>query len=159
MIENYQLSPHFTFFELTKTDKPQFQEANRDVPDEMLRNLYALAWGILEPVRVHYNRPLHVHSCWRCPLLNRALAGASSTSQHCYAQAADFDVDGIPSKDLFDWIRLRSRLPFGQVIHEPPSTVHLSLGKPIWRRSGEALRRFADTDEHGDVSFRYERIE
>jgi uncharacterized protein YcbK (DUF882 family) len=157
---NYQVSPHFTFFELTKTDHADLQEANRDVPDEMLRNMYALSWGIFEPIRRHYNRPVHVHSCWRCVALNRALKIASTTSQHCYGQAGDIDVDGIPSKDLFDWIRLKSKLPFGQVIHEPPGTVHISLGKPIWRRSGEALLRESRVDEDtGQRTYGYVRIE
>ena len=158
-MENFKVSPHFSFFELTKTGVANLQEANRDVAEKMLRNMYALAWGILEPIRVHYNRPLLIHSCWRCLMLNLAVKGSSSKSQHCYFQAADLHVEGITSSDLFDWIRFRSKLPFGQVIHEPPGTVHISLGKPIWRRSGESLRRIASTDEDGDAQFSYERIE
>jgi hypothetical protein len=159
-MENYKVSPHFTFFELTKTDHSEFQEGNRDVPGDLLRNLFVLAWGLLEPIRRHYNRPLKVHSAFRSPALNRELGGASATSQHCYGQAADIHVDGIPAKDLFDWLRLKSKLPFGQVIHEPPSTVHISVGQPMWRRSGEALLREVRVDEDtGQRTYGYVRIE
>ncbi len=159
-MSNVQISPHFSLYELTKTDHEELQENNRIVHTEFVRFLYALAYGILEPIRRHYNRPVIIHSCWRSPQLNRAIHGASSKSQHCSAQAADFHVEGIPALDLWNWIRMNSGLPFGQVILELPSTVHVSLGKPIWRRSGEALKRIKSVDEDTrDVSYSYERIE
>ena len=69
---------------------------------------------MLEPVREHFG-PVHINSGFRCPDLNKAVGG-TSTSQHCLGQAADIEVAGVANGDLAAWIA--ANLDFDQVILE-----------------------------------------
>ncbi|MGL6340489.1 MAG: D-Ala-D-Ala carboxypeptidase family metallohydrolase, partial [Waterburya sp.] len=42
--------------------------------------------------------------------------GGSGTSQHCLGQAVDFEVPGLPNKEVAQWIR--KNLDFDQLILE-----------------------------------------
>lgn len=142
-MEDLKLSPHFTLFELTRTDNRAYIEVNRDVPNELLMNGYALAASLLEPIRVHYNKPLIVHSGYRSPGLNEAIGG-SKTSQHMSFQAADFHVNGVDLEEVFNWIWKESNLRFGQLIGEGQiagkfTWIHLSLGAPWSNKNNEVL--------------------
>lgn len=130
-------APHFSWFELTVTEHRSFLEQNREIDIETQHSGEALA-GMLETIRMFFNRPLIVHSAYRCPPLNRAIGGSSS-SQHMLFQAADFHVSGVGLETVFQRIRM-STIQFGQLILEGPdpakglsSWVHCSLGSP-WRR-------------------------
>ena len=126
-----QISPHFTWHELTRTDHADLQEANRIVPAPMTISANALAWGILEPIRRHFGQPLVVHSAYRCQKLNERVGG-SVTSQHMAFKAADFHMIGVSNSDVWEWVA-KSGLPFGQLIHEP-SWIHVSLGWPLYEK-------------------------
>ena len=109
-----QLTQHFDLEELTKS-----QTGDRLGIDNMpgaaaLDSLMVLCSRVLEPVRAHYG-PVHINSGFRCPDLNKAVGGAS-TSQHCLGQAADIEVAGVANGDLAAWIA--ANLDFDQVILE-----------------------------------------
>lgn len=137
-----QLSPHFTFEELTSTGQTAMQAKNREEAKAKLPALTALA-EMLEAVRAHFGKPLKVNSAFRGPSVNAAVGG-SKTSQHMLGEAADFSVVGVDDADVHRWICTASGLKFGQCILERPpgkSWVHLSLGAP-WRpaaKCGQAL--------------------
>ena len=76
--------------------------------------LKELCERVLEPIREHYG-PVFINSGYRCPDLNKAVGGAS-TSQHCLGQAADIEVAGVPNGDLAAWVV--ANLDFDQVILE-----------------------------------------
>lgn len=135
-MDDFRLSPHFSFMEMTRTGQRQHLDANRDVPQELLANGYALCAALLEPIRCHYDRPLIMHSGYRSPALNEAIGG-SKFSQHKAFQAADMHVSGIPLEDVFQWVWHESGLRWGQLILEgwsvgQPTWIHLSLGEPWW---------------------------
>ena len=140
-----RLTKHFRLSELVKTEVRALQELNRKQAEQHLPALQALA-KLLEEVRdLLGDRPIVVHSGYRCPELNSRIGGSPS-SQHLKGEAADFHVVGMDLRDAFDLIR-RSSIPYGQVILEDgdgdgePSWIHLSLGPP-WRteaRSRQAL--------------------
>lgn len=135
-MDDFKLSPHFSYFELTNTTHREYLDSNRDVPQSLLMNGYALAAVMLEPIRMHYNKPLIVHSAYRCPGLNKAIGG-SSTSQHMSFQAADFHVNAEGLEDTFKWIWKCSGMRWGQLILEgwsvgKPSWIHISLPDPWW---------------------------
>lgn len=135
-MDDFKLSPHFSFFEMTRTMNRDLLDKNREVPEELLMNGYALAACLLEPIRVHYDKPLIIHSGYRSPALNEAIGGSKS-SQHMLFQAADFHVSGVDLEDVFNWIWKQSNLHWGQLILEgwsvgKPTWIHLSLGKPYW---------------------------
>lgn len=136
-----KLSRHFTLAELTITEVRTLAELNHRKARDELPALRALA-DLLEDVRkLLGDKPIIVHSGYRCPELNR-LIGGSFTSQHVKGEAADFHVVGMDLRDAFDLIR-RSSLSFGQCILEDgdgdgvPTWIHLSLGPP-WRDAGRS---------------------
>lgn len=155
-IVDFDLSKHFTLYELTVTSNKTLQEANRDAAVRYIPSLKALAEQILEPIRG--DRPLKINSAFRSAELNNATIGSSPTSQHPLGQAADIHRPGQSSEDLFAEILglFKSRgIKFGQLINESAqrdyglvSWVHVSLGRDFWKpeRCGEVLRKWDDKD-------------
>lgn len=54
---------------------------------------------MLEAVRAHFARPVHITSGYRSPAWNRRVGGASQ-SYHLTGQAADLQVEGTPSREV-----------------------------------------------------------
>lgn len=134
MIEDFKLTDHFSFFEMTKTSHRDLQELNRKVSNEQVEKLTQVA-RLLEHVRYILETPLIVTSGYRCLDLNRRI-GSNDTSQHLKCEAADF----IPGKmDIGSAFRLIWRdckdkgANIGQLIHENVNGkvwLHISLGTP-----------------------------
>lgn len=140
---NGHLTLSFTFDELVVTAHRSLIDQNRQEALAFLPALHATA-RLLQEVRWHFGKPVLVHSGFRCPELNAAVGGSSS-SQHMKGEAADFHVARENLRDVWHWIVHESDLAFGQCLLEgsakAPSWIHLSLGPP-WRsaaRSGDAL--------------------
>lgn len=121
-----QLSPHFS-------DK-EFGVIGVD--QRIIDNAIYLCMNILEPIRAHFNSSINVHDSYRDPGHN-ARVGGKVDSFHLYAggrSAADIDISGHKFKEVFDWIRLVSKLPFDKVILENnqagvPAAVHLQVDR------------------------------
>ena len=109
-----QLTQHFTLEELTKSQTGDRLGIDNLPGSDALDCLKVLCARVLEPLRVHYG-PIFINSGYRCPDLNKAVGGAS-TSQHCLGQAADIEVAGVANGDLAAWIA--ANLDFDQVILE-----------------------------------------
>lgn len=155
-----KISAYFTLDELLVTSQAQFalaQVAYSEKP-EVRAALVALGTTILDPIRVHIGRAVRINSGLRCPALNAATAGASTTSQHSLGQAADIAVPGWADAQLaglWRWIGWESRLPFGQVIFEDKrpgdpggAWIHVSLGAP-WRPADRSGQRMTWTPSQG----------
>lgn len=152
-MEDFQLSPHFSFYEMTVTGNSALQEANRAAAKAFVPSLTALCTRILEPIRG--DRPLIVNSGYRSWELNSNTVGSSPTSQHPQGQAADIRRKGQSAQDLFNEIFTlftEKKIPFGQLILEYANRgyaevewVHVSLGADFWRpdRCGEVLKMVA----------------
>jgi len=124
-----KLSPHFSDKELGVIGCEQ----------RIVDNATYLCMTLLEPIRAHFNAPINIHDGYRDPKHN-ARVGGKPDSFHLYNggdSAADFDVNGDQKptyKDVFDWIRLSSKLPFDKVILEhndagKDSTIHIQLDR------------------------------
>ena len=74
---------------------------NNTCPADLLLNMQKVA-DHLELIRMHFNAPLRVLSCYRSPEVNKAVGG-SKTSAHRFAMAADCTVDGVSVYDLCKW--------------------------------------------------------
>ena len=109
-----QLTQHFDLEELTKSQTGDRLGIDNVPTAAALDSLMVLCARVLEPVRAHYG-PVFINSGYRCPDLNKAVGGAS-TSQHCLGQAADIEVPGVANGDLAAWIV--ANLDFDQVILE-----------------------------------------
>lgn len=134
------LSPHFTFDELTRTGQTALQVKNREEAKKVLPALKDLA-AMLEVIRTKFG-PVRVTSAFRGPSVNAA-ANGSKTSQHLLGEAADIGC-GVSDEELHKWIVTESGLKYGQCILEKPpgkSWVHISLGAPYRdpKRCNESL--------------------
>jgi hypothetical protein len=49
---------------------------------------------ILQKIRDHFDKPVHITSAYRCPAWNKKVGGVTG-SYHTYGQAADIKVEGI----------------------------------------------------------------
>jgi hypothetical protein len=116
---------YFTISELCKSVTADRLGIDNRCKKEHVVNLNALVDNVLDPLRTWYGKPLIVSSGYRCPALNKAVKG-SSTSQHMNGQAADIDTgDRQQNKLLFEYIR--KNLPFDQLIDESNfAWVHVS---------------------------------
>lgn len=125
------LSPHFTFKELTVTSKTKYKLLNRLLAKEYVNNLALLANYVLEPARAILNRPLIITSAYRCPALNKEIGG-STTSQHLNGTAADFKIatKALSLESAFVKLKESPFLHYGQLILEK-SWLHISLGVPF----------------------------
>ena len=125
-----RLSKHFTLDEFIKSATATRLGIDNTPDEKVLNCIQALVDNVLEPLRVHYGRPIIITSGYRCPKLNKAVGG-SSTSQHAIGQAVDIrsvSDSREDNKELFDMI-LEMKLPFDQLINEfGYDWVHVSFG-------------------------------
>ncbi len=137
-----QLSPHFTLAELTFSETAKRHGINNTPDAAGIEKLRRICETILEPVRAHFGRPVHVNSGYRSVAVNKRIPGSSNTSQHTLCEAVDFEVPGVSNYDVAHWCQ--DNLDFGQLILEfyvpgQPSSgwVHCSL--PSATNQGEVM--------------------
>ena len=116
------VSNNFSLAELTKTNTGLLNA----LPEHLYSNLQALVDNVLQPARDALG-VIMVTSAYRSPEVNKAIGGSSS-SQHCFAQAADLKFKG-GNDVLFNW--LKENTDFDQLIWEfgtddAPAWVHIS---------------------------------
>jgi hypothetical protein len=70
--------------------------------DQILINLQTLIYEVIEPIINEFG-DIKITSGYRSPELCKAI-GSSATSQHTFGQAVDFEILGIPNKEVSDWI-------------------------------------------------------
>lgn len=54
---------------------------------------------ILQKIRDHFGKPVHISSAYRCSAWNKRVGGVSN-SYHCYGQAADIKVEGTAPAEV-----------------------------------------------------------
>lgn len=113
------MGKYFTIAELTKSDTANKKNIDNSPSKQVETNLNQLITNILDPLREAYGEPIIVSSGYRCPALNKAVGGATS-SQHTLGQAADIHSKSNTkenNKKIFDLIK-SLKLPFDQLINE-----------------------------------------
>ena len=127
------LSKSFTLNELTKSQEAIRLGIDNTPNEEHILNLKLLCENVLQPIRDFYGLPVSISSGYRSPELCEAI-GSSRTSQHARGQAADFEIFGVPNKQVADFIV--KNLDYDQCIlefwneNEPNSGwVHCSFNK------------------------------
>ncbi len=144
-----RLSPHFTLGELIPADCTH-------VPADVLVNLEVLATELLENIRVHFGRPVRVHSGYRPPGKNAAVGGVPS-SDHPAGRAADFHVDGNDDSpweestiSAFEYIRNHLKGQYGQVILEDHRE-HLGRPGKLWVHVSIPSPKHPGTADHNAI--------
>jgi hypothetical protein len=116
------LSPHFTFEELTFTDHREFD----NTPNEQeLENLKRLALFLEEIKKLLGNKTIIVNSAFRSEQVNAAV-GSKNTSQHRKGCAADIRVPEMTPDEVVTAI-MKSDLSYDQVIREFDRWTHVSI--------------------------------
>lgn len=139
-----QLSKNLSLAEVIRSESAKRNGiSNMPIP-EHIENFKKLAENVFQPIRDHFERPIHISSGYRSAALNKIIKGASSTSQHCSGEAIDIDMDGteITNKQVFDFIK--QHLSFDQLIWEfgtesNPDWVHVSY-ESTGRQRKQVLR-------------------
>lgn len=120
---------YFSIKELTASTKAKSMGIDNTPTPEVVANLTSLVEAVLDPLRSRYGHPIIVSSGYRCPRLNKAVGGAT-TSQHVTGEAADIYVaDAKGRAELFSLIYYL--LPYDQLIwekgtDEAPEWLHVS---------------------------------
>ena len=110
-----QLSKHFTLEEFEKSQTATRKNIINKAGSGEIKNLTDLCYGVLEPVRAKFDKPITITSGYRSPALCEAI-GSKATSQHTKGEAADFEIAGISNLQVAYWIQ--SNTDFDQLILE-----------------------------------------
>lgn len=86
---NVQVSTHFKLTEFKCRDKEDFGIVF------IHENLVTL----LEDIREHFGKPVHINSAYRTPQYNKKVGGAKD-SKHMYGMAADIWISGVGTKEV-----------------------------------------------------------
>lgn len=122
-----RLSEHFNLDEFIFSETAIRRKIDNTPPPAVIENLEKLCQLILEPTRILLGgRPLTIMSGYRCLELNTAI-GSQPTSHHVLGGAADFVCPAFGSPYQIALLLSKSGIPFGQLIHEFKSWVHLSI--------------------------------
>ena len=152
-MENIQLSPHFTLYELTNSSTAKQYGIKNEPNETQIQNLKRLCNEVLEPVRDRIGCPLFISSGYRGERLN-ALVGGSKTTQHKFGQACDIQIyhKSLNNKDLFNLCveMIKSgEIKVGQLIWEYgediPNWVHISIP---YKKTNQVLKASKKYDKH-----------
>lgn len=140
-----RITDHFTLSEFTDSETARRRHIDNTPSAPIVVAITTLCTFLLEPLRQRYGRPIIVTSGYRCPLLNAAVGGATS-SQHMRGEAADIKGSS-PADNMRLYHMIRNSFSFDQVIAEEydPKTntcqwVHVSC-KGVGNR-GNALIKY-----------------
>jgi hypothetical protein len=152
-----QLSKHFELAEFIRSSTAKRAGISNMPTNAHLENIKLLCEKVLEPIRVHFARPIILSSGYRSSALNRAVGGSSS-SQHCSGEAADIDMDGtnVTNAQIFNYIK--DNLEFDQLIWEfgtdtNPDWVHVSY-ESNGRQRKQILRAVKKNGSTSYISYR-----
>ena len=112
-----RISKNFTLEEFTASDTAKAKGISNIPSTQQVANICALVHHVLQPLRDAMGQEIKIGSGYRCPRLNAAVGGVSS-SQHLNGEAADLCIDGdkLKGKRWFDWIK--AHVVFDQLIME-----------------------------------------
>ncbi len=114
------LSDNFTIDEATHSNKAIQLGIDNSLSPALKKDADWFADTVLQPIRTEIGIVFDITSWYRCPKLNKAVGG-KSTSAHLSATAIDFNVRGLTTKESFDRVLVALkdlRIPFDQLIAE-----------------------------------------
>jgi len=145
MVE-YKLSPNFALSEFTQSQYALRMGINNTPSPNVLGHLKVTADG-MEKVRELLGKPITISSGYRCPTLNKAIGGAS-TSDHVLGFATDFTCRQYGTPEQVTKAIMESGIKYDQLICEGYWT-HISFSPKMRQETLRAL-----FDSRGKVSYR-----
>jgi hypothetical protein len=134
-----QLSEHFTLEELSFSEAAARLGTDNTPAAAEIENLTRTA-ATLETIRALLGAmPIHVHSGYRSPQVNRAVGGVDS-SAHCRGLACDFVCPAFGTPLEVARTILSSAIEYDQLIREY-GWVHVGLAQAGMRARREALTK------------------
>lgn len=85
---------------------------------------------LLEKIRCHFGKPVHINSGCRCKKYNRSI-GSKDTSQHIKGKAADIRIDGITQDAIGQYADKLLGIDGCVIIYE--SFVHIDVRDGFYR--------------------------
>lgn len=144
-----KLSNNFSLAELTNSSTAKRLGIDNKPSEQVVKNLKLLAENILQPIREHFDAPIHISSGYRSIALNKKIGGASN-SQHITGQAVDIDNDNtdITNAEIFNFIK--DNLKFDELIwefgnDEQPNWVHVSYSNKPRKKILKAVKNGLQT--------------
>jgi len=110
-----QLSKHFKLEEFEKSMTAVRKGIENKAGSGEIKNLTDLCYGVLEPVRAKFDKPITITSGFRSEELCEAI-GSKKTSQHTKGEAVDFEIAGVSNLAVALW--LTNNTDFDQCILE-----------------------------------------
>lgn len=86
-----QITDHFRVYEFACSDGSDVVFVSQALAD------------ILENIRMHFGKPVHINSGYRTVSYNASIKNSSKKSQHCNGLAADIRVEGVSPDRVADY--------------------------------------------------------
>jgi len=99
-----------------------------DVVDEELL-------GVLEDLRLEFDKPVYINSGCRCAVHNKA-EGGSKNSQHVFGKAVDIRVEGIEADEVADHLEYTYTNHYGIGRYEGRTHIDVREKKARWDERG-----------------------
>lgn len=122
---------YFSYPEFFKSDVAETCQIT-NIPDnaqlsQVLGNIKALVFNVLDPLRAKIGRPIIITSGYRSQRVNE-LVGGSKTSQHLSGKAADIHIQGYTPQQMDMVYRtIQMYYDFDQLIYYPSKNIiHIS---------------------------------
>ena len=142
-METKKLSEHFVLSEFIESETAKKKKIDNTPNSEIISHIQELVDKIVEPLRKAWGSGIKINSGYRCPALNKAIGG-SSTSAHTTGWAADMKpVNGKISEFksfVMKWLKT-NKIQFDQYINEFSGNaqwVHIGL----YNRSKQQRKQF-----------------
>lgn len=115
-----KVSEHFAFSEFKCTDNSRVVVLNKELV------------SVLEAIRTHFNKPVHINSGYRTVSYNSKLKNSSPKSQHTHGNAADIRITGVAPIALYNWLDSSYRNSLGIGLYDTFVHVDVRDGKGRW---------------------------
>lgn len=87
--------------------------------------------GVLEDVRLEFDKPVFINSGCRCPEHNKA-EGGSKLSQHTFGKAADIRVKDVDADEVADYLEYTFPNSYGIGRYDGRTHIDVRDGKVRW---------------------------
>ena len=136
-----KLTEHFKLNEFTASSTAKLRGIDNTPTDIIVARILNLCRLVLEPLRQAYGKPIIISSGYRCPALNKAVGGVS-TSQHMKGEAADLHLPSM--KVGWMWFEyIKEHLPFDQLIMEHDKNgnywIHVSCKEDVSKNRKQVI--------------------